>query len=163
MEVERRREYQRLYKAGLRGRDLVQALADWERERVSREGVLRADVVAREAWARWIAGLAAWRVFGTLTWPVSVGEERRRWQAREFLRRDVGGQWVLAWERHWDGRLHGHWIGDREVRRLETMDRWTERTGGFARVEAVRSVYHAGLYLAKYLLKEGGGAEMEFS
>jgi hypothetical protein len=152
------RAYRRLRRSGLRGRELLLAWREYrDRELVEEwvwgEGGSR--WMARQVGAEWLGSAGEWRLWITLTWPVTVGEERRRWQAVEFLRRWLkGGRWVLAWERHRDGRLHAHVLAeDPGVRRLSMVDAWEVESGGYARVEAVRNPMQAAAYLLKYVTK----------
>jgi hypothetical protein len=153
---------ERLRRRGLRGRALIQALAQWETEMMLEESAMDGRRVGREALARYIAGAGEWRLWITLTWPVCVGEDRRRWQAEHFLRKWLAGKWVAAWERHMDGRLHCHVLAEDSggLRRLSMMDAWEVESGGYARVEEVRDVMAAALYIGKYMLKGGEQVEL---
>jgi hypothetical protein len=160
------REYQRLRRAGLRGRDLLAAWREYRDREVVEEWVWGEGGgrwVGRQVGADWLASAGEWRLWITLTWPTTVGEDRRRWQAVSFVRRWLrGAKWVLAWERHRDGRLHAHVLAeDPGVRRLSMMDAWEVESGGYARVEVLRSPMQAAGYLLKYVTK--GGDQLELS
>lgn len=134
------------------------------------------DVRARIAWREWVAELAPWRWFVTLTFTLPDG------QRRGYDKRGVAYAWarwrgfydevgrtqslrlraVAVVERHVAGSTHVHGIvaEGRGARPLTEEDRsyaqaWASRHGGFARVEDVREATAVADYVVKYVLKDG--------
>lgn len=103
-------------------------------------------------------------LFGTLTFPATFGDdERRRSASRAHVGRWFPSRWVMAYERHKSGLLHAHLVAaDDGGRRRSFTDAWRIETGGFARLEAVRSAEQVTDYVAKYIVK-GEQGELYFS
>lgn len=100
----------------------------------------------------------------TATFPDRFGSNnKRRWAVDEFLRRTMTkGSYVYAVELHKSGDAHAHAVGcEPGLRRLSLHDAWHWQTGGFMRVEEVKSTEDCVLYVAKYIAK-GDQGELEF-
>lgn len=134
----------------------------------------------RETTVEWICSHPwEWVLFATLTFPDNPHPERADKQYRVFwntINRAVYGgsrTWykrhpgicgIRAEERTKAGRIHYHCMyGGEEskiLHRLDTMHTWEVISGGFARIEAIRSTIGVSAYCTKYLLKEN---EIDFS
>ena len=112
-----------------------------------------------------------WEWFVTLTFAEDIGKEaaikkQRHWC--NLIAKDIYGRkwsekgklyWVCALEYQKYGRIHFHLLlkGVKNSHRLSWMDRWHEldRYTGIARIGPVKNRFGTGMYLTKYVSKEG--------
>lgn len=123
--------------------------------------------VLRE-YARWLASLAPWTHFVTLTHRLPGGggttgawgrvglqrhrRQRRRWVYEEIRRRDPRARWWSETELHDSGQPHEHGLlalTDRDADVPAMRQAWSDDCG-FAVVTDIESVVAAARYVEKY-------------
>lgn len=117
----------------------------------------------QEAWTRLVLSKMPPITFmGLFTFPERFGSaDRRRWTYYQFMEEWSGqGHYLAAEEPHQSGDIHFHAVGADHLRHLSMHDAWEvatrcgpEKRGGFARIEAPRSMEDAVGYCVKYVSK----------
>lgn len=153
---------------------ILQAVSDSQSPRQSRS---ESRIQGHDLATSWVDFLGRWdwQWFTTHTFPDIVHPEQadkafrvwasminRQMYGPRWYKKGKAIRWARALEYQKRGVIHFHALVDgvQGLRRLSWMDRWYEVTGGYARIEQIKSFGAVAAYCAKYVTKDG---EIELS